>query len=225
MCYKKAIREFTKRDDSLARDLSPPPRLTRERKSADERRSQIIEAATQLIAERGFWGVTLRDAAVLCGITEAGVLHHFQNKARLLIAVLEYRDEADFQALAGLLGVSRADIDLDPLPVTLRQLCTALIRRNAGQPEIVRLYSVLNAESLEPTHPAHAYFQDREDMALGLFARSIRGVDNAEHVARHVLAMMDGLQLRWLRKPDRIDLQDEWNSLFDLAFAHLDPGR
>lgn len=62
-------------------------------------------------------------------------------------------------------------------------------------------------------------------MALGLFARSIRGVDNAEHVARHVLAMMDGLQLRWLRKPDRIDLQDEWNSLFDLAFAHLDPGR
>ena len=74
MCYKKAIREFTKRDDSLARDLSPPPRLTRERKSADERRSQIIEAATQLIAERGFWGVTLRDAAVLCGITEAGVL-------------------------------------------------------------------------------------------------------------------------------------------------------
>ncbi|WP_370677420.1 TetR/AcrR family transcriptional regulator [Pleomorphomonas sp. PLEO] len=207
----------------MSRDLSPPPRLTRERKSADERRAQIIEAATQLIAERGFWGVTLRDAAVLCGITEAGVLHHFQNKARLLIAVLEYRDEADFQALAKLLGLSRADIDLDPLPASLRQLCTALITRNVAQPEIVRLYSVLNAEALEPTHPAYAYFQQREDMALSLFARSLRDVDNADHVARQVLAVMDGLQLRWLRKPDRIDLLEEWDSLFERAFAHLGP--
>lgn len=62
-------------------------------------------------------------------------------------------------------------------------------------------------------------------MALSLFARSLRGADNAEHLARHVLAMMDGLQLRWLRKPDQIDLLDEWNSLFDRAFAHLGPKR
>lgn len=183
-----------------------------------QRRIQILETATVLIAERGFWGVTLRDVAIMCGITEAGVLHHFSSKAKLLIAVLEYRDEADFVALARLLGIERGDIERAPLPVSLRELCTALITRNAGQPEIVRLYSVLNAEALEPSHPAHAYFQDRETMALSLFRRAMPENDEAIHMSRQILAAMDGLQLRWLRTPDDVDLVPEWEDFFERAF-------
>nr|WP_319520449.1 TetR family transcriptional regulator [uncultured Martelella sp.] len=181
---------------------------------AGQRREQILQAATGLIAERGFWGVTLRDVAISCGITEAGVLHHFSNKARLLIAVLEYRDEADFRALAELLSIRRNDVDIDPLPVSLRRLCTALIQRNVTQPEIVRLYSVLNAEALEPTHPAYSYFRDREELALSLFRRAMPEVANAAHLSRQILAAMDGLQLRWLRNPDGVDLLEEWDDFF-----------
>ena len=41
-------------------------------------------------------------------------------------------------------------------------MCSALVRRNASQPEIVRLFAVLEAESLAPSHPAHAYFALRQ---------------------------------------------------------------
>lgn len=203
---------------AVPRNPTNPSKHSRERMPVQQRRIQILETATVLIAERGFWGVTLRDVAIICGITEAGVLHHFSSKAKLLIAVLEYRDEADFHALAKLLGIDRSDIDRSPLSVSLRQLCTALITRNAGQPEIVRLYSVLNAEALEPSHPAHDYFQDREKMALSLFRRTMPDTDEAVHISRQILAAMDGLQLRWLRMPDEVDLVPEWENLFERAF-------
>lgn len=203
---------------AVPRNPTSPSKHSRERMPVQKRRIQILETATVLIAERGFWGVTLRDVAIICGITEAGVLHHFASKAKLLIAVLEYRDEADFHALAKLLGIDRSDIDRSPLSVSLRQLCTALITRNAGQPEIVRLYSVLNAEALEPSHPAHDYFQDREKMALSLFRRAMPDTAEAVHISRQILAAMDGLQLRWLRMPNEVDLVPEWENLFERAF-------
>ncbi len=197
----------------------------RERLSADARREQIITSAVKLIAERGFWGLTLRDVALMCGITEAGVLHHYKSKPNLLIAVLEYRDETDFAALTEILGITRDELDADPIPVSLRQLCAGLVERNSKQPEIVRLYSVLNAESLNPSHPAYDYFQRREKIALSLFTRATTPGPNAAAQARQVLSAMDGLQLRWLRDLDHLDLVAEWNNLFDgLTRINADDG-
>jgi hypothetical protein len=96
--------------------------------------------------------------------------------------------------------------------VGLRELCAALVRRNARQPEIVRLYTVLNGESLDPAHPAHEYFLTRERWALDLFASAARG-SGGEQQALQVLAAMDGLQLRWLRDLDGIDLVAEWDAI------------
>lgn len=185
----------------------------RVRLNADERRVQIVEVATALIAERGFWGTAVQDVADACGLTVAGLMHHVGSKNGLLIAVLEHRDEADVGALAHLLGIDVALlVPGQRIPgVTLARLCSALVARNAGQPEIVRLYSVLEAESLDAAHPAHEFFGRRQEMALHAF-EAVAPPDEPDPagLARQVLALMDGLQVQWLRDPRGADLVEQW---------------
>jgi AcrR family transcriptional regulator len=190
----------------------------RQRLLPADRRIQVIEAATRLIGERGFWGVSVHDIAAACGITDAGLLHHFGTKDALLIAVLAQRDQVDDESLAARLGIAPPDLYEAVRELPLADVCAAVVARNARQPEIVRLYSVLNAESLTPAHPAHDYFITREARVIAFFgsARSQLHPDPAVR-GRQVIAMMDGIQLRWLRDLDRLDLVAEWDALFGAA--------
>lgn len=181
----------------------------RTRLAGTERRTQIIEVATELISGSGYWAVSLHDIGVRCGVTNAAVLHHFGSKEKLLMAVLAHRDEADRVALAGQLGVERADLYAVVPTISLSAICAAMVRRNAQQPEIVRLYALLSAESLEPEHPAHGYFNEREATAIRTFASAQVPGGNSPELARLVLAAMDGVQLRWLRDPG-LDLTADW---------------
>ena len=64
-------------------------------------REEILVAATKLFGEVGYGTASLREVAARVGISHPGLMHHFANKAILLAAVLERRDEVDgvaFQA-------------------------------------------------------------------------------------------------------------------------------
>jgi AcrR family transcriptional regulator len=189
-----------------------PFRRSRPRLPAAERRRQIIDVTTRLIAERGFWGLSMQDVADGCGLTVPGVLHHVGSKDGLLLAVLDYRDEEDTRALEAELG--------DAAAVSPRDVCAALVRRNAGQPEIVRLFAVLEAESLTPDHPAHDYFEARQRRTLeGLTAVLKERTPEPEALAVRIAALMDGLQIQWLRNPGEVDLVAQWEASAAMLFA------
>ncbi|GAA3465066.1 TetR/AcrR family transcriptional regulator [Saccharothrix longispora] len=194
-----------------------PPRRDRSRLPAARRRRQIVEVTTRLIAERGFRGLSMQDVADGCGLTVPGLLHHVGSKDGLLVAVLEHRDAEDARTLAAELG--RPD---DLAGVDLRRMCSALVRRNASQPEIVRLFTVLQAESLAPSHPAHDYFAARQDRTVAVFTDLAKDVtDTPGSLARQITAMMDGLQTQWLRSPGTTDLVREWEAAAGSLFAGL----
>lgn len=208
-------------------EAAPPTAYRRDRRRlpAAQRRAQIIGIATRLIADRGYWGVSMQDIADGCGLTVPGLLRHVESKVGLLIAVLEHRDVEDALSLRVHLGVSEDEMPADwadggPAGVGLRQLCAATMRRNAIQPEIVRLFTVLAAESLEPAHPAHAYFARRQQVATAAYAAlAAELTDRPEVLARQVIAMMDGLQIQWLRSPETTDLVREWEVAAEALFA------
>jgi hypothetical protein len=107
-----------------------------------------------------------------------------------------------------------------PTGVDLRQLCAATMRRNSTQPEIVRLFTVLAAESLEPAHPAHAYFVRRQEGAAAAYATLAEHLtDRPDLLARQIMAMMDGLQIHWLRNPEATDLVQEWETAAQALFS------
>jgi AcrR family transcriptional regulator len=204
---------------------APSYRRDRPRLPAAERRRQIIDISSTLIAERGFWGLSMQDVADRCGLTVPGVLRHVGSKAGLLIAVLEHRDIEDARSLRTQLNVGEDEVPDEwsaggPVGVDLRQLCSATMRRNAEQPEIVRLFAVLEAESLSPTHPAHAYFVKRQKQAIAAFASLAKDLsDRPESLAQHIVAMMDGLQIQWLRAPETVDLVRKWEAAADVLFG------
>ncbi len=54
-------------------------------------RGRLLDAAEQLFAERGFYGVTTRQVASAAGADDALIYYHFNNKSGLFDAVLERR--------------------------------------------------------------------------------------------------------------------------------------
>ena len=79
----------------------PASRAQRPRATTAERRDEILRAAMETFAARGFHHGSLADVAERVGMTHAGVLHHFGSKDRLLLEVLEYRDRSDVEDLEG----------------------------------------------------------------------------------------------------------------------------
>ena len=192
----------------------------RVRLTAEQRRNQILDAASNIISYYGYRGFTIRQVADACGVTEPSVIYHFKSKESLMVAVLVRRDANDMASLAANLGIKESDLWLNPVSFNLRELCTALIEGNVEQPELVRLYTVMQAESLNAEHPAFDFFQQREQWVINMFARAAahEGFNEPTRVAKIFLSQMDGMQIRWLRDIKGFDLAAEWEE-FSRRFA------
>ncbi|MFB7338870.1 TetR/AcrR family transcriptional regulator [Streptomyces hydrogenans] len=171
------------------------------RTRSEERRAEILRAALEVIAERGYRGATLGSVAERVGLTQQGLLHYFPTKEALLVAVLEERDRWDTSG-----GRDREGWRLD--------LLESLVEYNAMRPGIVQTFSALLGESVTDGHPARAFFteryaQVRANMADVLrleFGERLPGGLTPERAAPLLTAVMDGLQYQWLLDPDAVDM-------------------
>lgn len=66
-------------------------RTKRLRLTAEQRREQIVDVATDLVARHGFSGLALQEVADAVGITQAGLLHYIGTKNGLLELLLDQR--------------------------------------------------------------------------------------------------------------------------------------
>ena len=67
-------------------------------KLIEVRRSQILDAATQVFAEKGFHRSTIRDVARTAGIADGTIYNYFENKDALLMGILNRLNETDERA-------------------------------------------------------------------------------------------------------------------------------
>lgn len=201
---------------------APQIRGRRTRRCPEERRTQILEEALRFIGERGFYGFSIRKLARRCGMTDPGLLHHFNSKEKLLVALLEVGDRIQREAMPSIVDAP-SDICAEPLsyPQVL-DLLRGIVLRSADQPEFVKLYAVLQAEALQRDHPAHNYFVAREAAALDGIVQMIRPYVSAPRsTAVQLLALIKGLELEWLRSDQALDIVGEW----DAALMRLMPQR
>ena len=156
------------------------------------RREQILDAAMEAFAVQGFRSVSLASLAPAIGITEQGVMHYFPTKVHLLLGVLERREARDTERFTAL-----AQQGLPQLSLMIE-----VMRSNASEPHLSTLYSVLMAESVDPDHPAHHWFVERnarvrrqlgEAMAMAMRNGELRQDLDPEAVGAHMVAVFDGL--------------------------------
>ncbi|WP_395571560.1 TetR/AcrR family transcriptional regulator [Streptomyces sp. BK79] len=163
-----------------------------------ERRAEIVRAALDVIAERGYRGASLAAVAERVGLTQQGLLHHFPTKEALLVAVLEERDHWD--------ALPARQLRLD--------LLASLVEYNAMRPGVIQTFSALLGESVTEGHPARAYFTERYGRVRASMAELLRaeygdrlpGGLTPERAAPLVVAVLDGLQYQWLLDPGSVDM-------------------
>ncbi|CAL9584174.1 TetR/AcrR family transcriptional regulator [Streptomyces sp. NPDC090994] len=173
-----------------------------------ERRAEILRAAVEVIAERGYRGASLAAVAERVGLTQQGLMHHFPNKEALLVAVLEERDRWDALPADGL----RLD------------LLASLVEYNAMRPGIVQTFSALLGESVTEGHPARTYFAERYGRVRGSMAELLRAEYGdrlpsglaPERAAPLMVAVLDGLQYQWLLDPESVDMPGAFRDFLTL---------
>src|SRR6476619_3320829 len=78
------------KDHSVLRQEIDPAQLL-----ADARREQILQAAAQVFAAKGFHRATVRDVARAAGVADGTIYNYFENKTALLLGILDRLNESD----------------------------------------------------------------------------------------------------------------------------------
>lgn len=184
------------------------------------RRAEIVRAARDSFAERGYAKASLRDIAERAGITHAGLLHHFSSKEELLAAVLSVRDTEEWEQGA-------AEVDG---PEAFGPYIADVLRRHQKAPELMRLWLELAATASRPDHPAHDYFVDRYERSRTHFAQGARERAARGHLGEGLTpevaavlfqAILNGLQIQWLLDP-QIDMIEALDAFLRLAHPPAD---
>jgi AcrR family transcriptional regulator len=173
-----------------------------------ERRAEILRAALEVIAERGYRGASLAAVAERVGLTQQGLLHYFPTKEALLVAVLAERDKWD--------AMPDSQWRLD--------LLASLTEYNAMRPGIVQTFSALLGESVTEEHPAREFFTQRYEAVRATMAQVLRAEYGErlpsgltpERAAPLLVAVMDGLQYQWLLAPEDVDMPGAFRDFLTL---------
>lgn len=181
---------------------------------SEERRAEIVRAALEVIAERGYRGASLAAVAERVGLTQQGLLHYFPTKDALLVAVLQERDQWDA------VPDTRWRVDL----------LASLVEYNAMRPGIIQTFSALLGESVTEGHPAREYFTERYTRVRASMAEVLRveygdRLPNGltpERTAPLLVAVMDGLQYQWLLDPESVDMPGAFRDFLSLLGEDAD---
>lgn len=120
------------------------------RKSAAERRHEIVDTTLRLLPEFRGGGLSTQRVADHIGITQAGLFRHFPTKNDLWIAVLTEIERLSLCSWEG------ASLECDPEVVRLRKILLAQLKLIEDYPAIPSLlFSTGRLAAEEVLHPIH----------------------------------------------------------------------
>ncbi|CAG8863367.1 hypothetical protein PS627_00305 [Pseudomonas fluorescens] len=185
------------------------------------RRAALLDAATEVFAKDGYGAASMRDVAQIAGITTVGLLHHFPNKVSLLRALLDRRDQRITEKFSELRTAPTLESFLAFVKMSMSFSVQSLPECQASM--------MISVESLSDKHPAWPWYKEKFEMThahaqahLGslIEQKQIRPDVDVKALATEIFAVMDGLQIQWLRDPGQIDVE----ATFDAYLQRLANG-
>ncbi len=192
--------------------------MGRTRKSAEDRKREIIDAAIRLAAEKGPDRVTTQQLADAVGLTQPAIFRHFPTKADIWAAV--------GNEIVRRLDTGGAELAAMPPADRLRALVSRQLGFIARQPAITAiLFSrELHAENDALRQHFEEMMRDRrlrfaELVQAEIDAGRFRPDLNPADAAALTLAAIQGLAMRWSMEQRRFDIVAEGERLI---FAMID---
>ncbi len=181
---------------------------TRHEHTRHARRQQILAAAAEIFAGKGFHAATVSEVAAQAGVSQGTIYWYFESKEALFEAVLEESMRAVSEPLIRLME----DSALSPVE-TIQQMVSLFVHQLQSPPDSFRL--ILNLWTQPETFStglAHAaiqhLYQEWIDGLLGTLIQ--RGMDageivpgNARALALVLVTVLDGLAFQSLIFPEQ----------------------
>jgi AcrR family transcriptional regulator len=200
--------------------------MTRQRKSHETRREEIIQSALELAAETGTKKVTAQAIADRVGIAQPTVFRHFKNRSAIFRGAMEWIANALFGVLEGVNGDAPADERLRKL--LGRQL--AFIGKRRGVARLLfsdRLHLEdpelkLTVRRIMERYMGHLETIVRDGVESGCFRHSLEPAETSRFIA----ATVQGLVMRWSIYDFEFRLDDQaealWHFLEPALMAETD---
>lgn len=195
------------------------------RKSAEDRRSEIIDVALARIAEGGLQALSTTEIARDIGISQPAIFRHFPSKEALLAAIIDSVSGRMVEGLSGALAALGCDAPADrKLEAIARQQITMM-------DSVPALPVIVFSQDLNAAYPAvAAAIQAGMERGYGLVAQVIgEGIETGlftndldpRAAARAFVALMHGTLFRWLLDGRSTDLRQEAENALHLALSGL----
>lgn len=190
-------------------------------------RNRILDAATEIAAERGYEGTSIGAVSAKCGLPASSIYWHFKDKDDLIAAVIE-------RSFANWLQVWQLPADVVARD-RLVEVAVRTAKAVSDSPDFLRLGLMLALER-RPVEPrARAMFVQVRQQAFEALSLSIRdlGVDLTEsqvaQIATYAIAGADGLFLAHEIGGDSVDLvamfELHGHVLYDTALRMIEENR
>ncbi len=193
----------------------------RKRPDGELSRDRILEAATEIAAERGYEGASIALVSAKCGLPASSIYWHFKNKDDLIAAVIE-RSFADWLTAW---QVPDEGAPRDRLVAFSTQVAKALL----DSPDFIRLGLMLSLER-RPVEPrARAMFLQVRAQTHGQLVETVRELaaglteTQIQQLATYAIAGADGLFIAKEIGGDAVDLLELFElharALYDTALG------
>jgi AcrR family transcriptional regulator len=184
---------------------------------SDDTKSALLEAAKQLVGERGYAGATVRELAALAGTNLGAVNYHFGSREKLLNqAVLDEFLEWSGRALG-----TEVDSAAEPLQQFAARARPMIDGLHSAQPAFIMfLETLLHAQRSPELHEQLAeHYAEQRRRAVQSIASSARGSELSprvlEVVASYMIAIADGFQVQALLDPDSVPTGEELATFYE----------
>ena len=191
--------------------MSPKPDIS------EERREQILEAATSVFSERGMHQARMDDIATESGVSKGLLYWYFKSKDEIIVAIAERMFSREMDALSELaaqdgsaLEQMREFVDLmvydieriRPLLPLLYEFFSMVMRKRATQ-EIMR------------TMIQQSFVDLKKIIQRGIDQEEFRQVDLHDTVVA-IGAVIEGTYLIWAYDPELVDIEKHIRSGVEL---------
>jgi AcrR family transcriptional regulator len=197
------------------------------KKSTQIRKAEIIQAALQVVGEKGVYGLTITEIAGRAGMSDANIYRHFKGKQEILGALGDFISEAVMGKAAGI--AAGAGTPMEKLEVIFRSHA-ALIAANPGLPRFMFSEEIhLGEPHLAKTiaEKMAGYIETLSSIiGAGIKTGELRALSPRE-TAITLLGMIQFTALRWsiTRGAFNLDAEAErlWNNFLLLIQAPSSP--
>jgi AcrR family transcriptional regulator len=183
-------------------EKKPPAR--RKRADGELSRERILDAATEIAAERGYEGTSIALVSKKCGLPASSIYWHFKDKDDLIAAVIE-------RSFAHWLTAWQFPAEGDA-PDRMTGMATQIAKALLDAPDFIRLGLMLALER-RPVEPrARSMFLQARAQAYGQMIEVIRELtpdlteSEAHQLATYAIAGADGLFIAKEIGGDTVDL-------------------